>query len=127
MAGQVVHFELPAEDLDRAQKFYQEAFGWRMNAQAGQGYVLVTTTETDERGHPRTAGSINGGMLRRQDPVRHPIITILVDDVDGAIKKVVKAGGKIVRGREAVGSIGIAAYVQDPEGNTVGLWQPLMG
>ena len=32
MADKVVHFEIPADDLDRARAFYREAFGWTINS-----------------------------------------------------------------------------------------------
>ena len=49
MSDPIVHFELPADDLDRAQRFYREGFGWTLNAMPGMGYVLVSTTPTDEQ------------------------------------------------------------------------------
>src|SRR5690606_15349347 len=47
MAGQVVHFEIPADDMERAQAFYREAFGWRLNPMPEMSYTLVTTVEPD--------------------------------------------------------------------------------
>jgi uncharacterized protein len=123
MAGQVVHFEVPADDLDRAQKFYQNAFGWQMRPLPEMNYTLVTTTATGDNGMPTDPGAINGGMMRRGAPVTAPIITIDVDDIDEALATIERLGGKTAVGRQAVGDMGWAAYFVDPEGNTVGLWQ----
>lgn len=123
MTDAVVHFELPADDLERAQAFYREAFGWTLNSVPGMGYVLVSTTPTDEQGAPREAGAINGGMLRRQEPVSAPVITIQVESIDQALERIERLGGSVARGRHAVGTMGFAAYVRDTEGNVVGLWE----
>ena len=123
MAGQVVHFEVPADDLDRAQKFYQDAFGWQMRPLPEMNYTLVSTTPTGEDGMPKDPGAINGGMMRRGAPVTAPIITIEVDDIDAALGTIERLGGRTAVGRQPVGDMGWAAYFVDSEGNTVGLWQ----
>jgi hypothetical protein len=72
---------------------------------------------------PTEAGAINGGMLERQDPVKAPIITISVDNMDQAAMTIEKNGGKIIRAKMPVGDMGFAAYFRDTEGNVIGLWQ----
>jgi predicted enzyme related to lactoylglutathione lyase len=121
--GKVVHFEIPADDLSRAKKFYSTVFGWRMNEMPEMEYVMVGTTESDENGMPRQLGAINGGMLKRQDPVRNPVVTIDVESIDDALASVKKNGGRVVREKLAVGDMGFTAYFSDSEGNVIGLWQ----
>jgi uncharacterized protein len=123
MSGRVVHFEIPADDVSRAETFYREAFGWTMNSIPDMGYTMVSTVPTDEKGMPKEPGAINGGMLARQEPVTGPVITIDVDDIDGALERIEKLGGKVLRPKTAVGDMGHAAYFRDSEGNAVGLWQ----
>lgn len=123
MSGRVVHFEIPADDVARAQEFYRSAFGWKLNSMPQMQYTLVTTTETDEQGAPNSPGAINGGMLQRQDPITAPIITIEVDDIDKTLENIESLGGTAMIGRQAVGDMGYAAYFKDSEGNVVGLWQ----
>jgi uncharacterized protein len=122
MSGRVVHFEIPADDVERAQAFYRDAFGWQLNSIPGMGYTLVSTTPSGDNG-PLEPGAINGGMLARQDPVQSTVVTIEVDDIDAALKTVESLGGKTVRGGMPVGDMGFAAYFADPEGNVVGIWQ----
>ena len=119
----VVHVEVPFDDAERATSFYREAFGWQLDSMPGFGYTMVTTTPTDERGRPSETGGINGGMLRRQGPITTPVITIGVDDMDDALTRIEKLGGKVAIGRQPVGDMGFSAYVQDTEGNLIGLWQ----
>jgi predicted enzyme related to lactoylglutathione lyase len=122
MSGRVVHFELPADDEERARAFYAEAFGWNLAPMPEMSYTLITTTPSGDAG-PLEPGAINGGMARRGGPISMPVVTIEVDDVDGALATVERLGGKTVQGRNAVGEMGFTAYFEDPEGNVVGLWQ----
>jgi predicted enzyme related to lactoylglutathione lyase len=125
LMDKVVHFEIPADDLGRAQKFYQSVFGWKMDQFPDMEYIIVGTTPVDENSMPKEPGSINGGMMKRQHPVTSPVITINVQDIDEALKKVKKMGGEVVRGKMLVGEMGYAAYFKDPEGNIIGLWQTI--
>jgi len=119
----VVHFEVPFDDGERAQTFYREAFGWSLASMPGMGYTLATTGPADESGRPAEPGSINGGMLARQGPITGPVIVLGVEDLDDALARVEKLGGKVAIGRQPVGDMGFAAYVHDTEGNLIGLWQ----
>ncbi|MBX4196444.1 VOC family protein [Candidatus Pacearchaeota archaeon] len=122
----VMHFEIPADDPQRAQKFYSSAFGWKANSMPNMGYTIFHTGPTDKQGMVQEKGFINGGMLKRQDCIQSPIITIVVDNMKEAIERVKKAKGHIIRDAEKVGEAGIAAYFKDTEGNVMGLWEPLM-
>ena len=119
----VVHFEIPFDDGERATTFYREAFGWNMDAMPQFQYVMVTTTPTDEQGRPAETGGLNGGMLEREGLITSPVITVNVENLDDAMARIEKLGGKVVLGRRTVGSAGFSAYVADTEGNLIGLWQ----
>src|SRR3982751_4793855 len=119
----VVHFEVPFDDGERATTFYREAFGWQLNSMPQMQYTLVSTTATDEQGRPSEPGAINGGMLARQGPIIAPIITIGVENLDDALSRIKKLGGKVAIGRQEVGDMGFSAYFHDTEGNLIGLWQ----
>ena len=121
--GSVVHFEIPADDVSRAEDFYRQAFGWKVSAMPDMGYTILSTTKTDDQGMPTAPGAINGGMMRRAEPLTGPIITISVDDIDRALEQVESLGGSTVQGRQEVGDMGYAAYFKDTEGNTMGMWQ----
>jgi uncharacterized protein len=127
MSGKVVHFEIPADDVERAQAFYRDAFGWTINAMPEMAYTIVRTTPTDEAGMPTEPGAINGGLLQRQTPITSPVITVDVEDIDDALRRIEELGGKTARDKFDVGGMGIAAYFTDPEGNVVGLWQNTPG
>jgi uncharacterized protein len=122
VTGRVVHFEIPFDDSERAQRFYSEAFGWQLMQLPDMGYVLATTGPSDQ-GPPSEPGFINGGMLQRELPVGGPVVTIDVEDVDASLEQIETLGGTTVSAKQAVGEMGFAAYFKDPEGNLMGLWQ----
>lgn len=124
MSGEVVHFELPAKDLARARKFYQKTFGWKMESVPEMDYTLVQTARVDRKGMPRDPGTINGGMAERGGPLKTTVVTVLVTNIDATVRKVARAGGKLVRKKMSIGPMGFVAYISDTEGNVVGLFQP---
>lgn len=119
----VVHFEIPADNLVRAKKFYQETFGWQLQDVPDMSYTMVRTTETDEKWMPKEPGAINGDMLKRNEAVPVPSFAIDVENLEEAIEKVKKSGGVIIKGKTSVGPMGFIAYFKDTEGNILSLWQ----
>jgi predicted enzyme related to lactoylglutathione lyase len=112
----VVHFELPADDLERAQRFYGEVFGWEFKRWDGpMPYVLVTTGK-EERG-------IDGGLLPRQARGAGTVNTIDVPSVDEYLGRILEKGGKVALPKMAVPGVGWLAYAIDTEGNTFGIMQ----
>ena len=120
----VVHFELPADNEERAKSFYQKVFGWDISKYPGMEYHVVGTTEVDPKTRmPTQPGAINGGLTKRNNEVKNTVITVDVPDIEAALKNIEKLGGKMVRKKEPVADIGFTAYFKDTEGNIVGLWQ----
>ena len=123
--NKVVHFEIPFDDQDRAQKFYSEVFGWNITKFPEMDYYLATTTPSDENMKPKEPGAINGGLLKKDPTGPHPVIVIDVESVDDHISKIEAAGGKTVMQKMQVGDFGLYARVADTEGNVIGIWQTL--
>ena len=122
----VVHFEIPAEDLDRAKAFYASVFGWQLQTMPMPGgeYTVVMTTPVDEQTQmPTEPGSINGGMMQRDERTPGPVITIDVDSIDDALREIESRGGSTVTPRTPIPGMGAFAYFKDPEGNVLGLWE----
>ena len=119
----VVHFEIPAEDTKRAQDFYSKVFGWKITPMPEMDYIILGTTEVDEEQMPKKSGAINGGMMKRNDKVKNPVITINVKDVDKALGEVKEAGGEVVVEKFEVGDMGYDAYFKDTEDNVLGVWE----
>ncbi len=124
----VCHFEVPFSDKDRAEKFYQDVFGWNiMPAPTEMPYSFAITTPVNEQFEPTAPGGINGGMYPRDDEggSTSPVIVIEVDSCEQRIKDVEAAGGSHVVGPVEIPNMGIYAQVKDSEDNIIGLWQPL--
>jgi predicted enzyme related to lactoylglutathione lyase len=124
--NEIVHFEIPVDNLDRAQKFYKPTFGWQLNYVKEMDYTIIQTTEVDEKNMPKKPGSINGGMMKRSKNVNAPVVTISVASIDDALAKIEKNGGKAIGKKMEVENMGWSAYFKDPEGNVIGLWQNKM-
>lgn len=111
----VIHFEIHAEDTNRASKFYESTFGWNFIKWDGpEEYYLINTGPDSEPG-------INGGLMKRRDPNGNVYNSIKVDSVDEYIKKVEENGGKVVVPKMAVQGMGYLAYCTDTEGNIFGI------
>lgn len=121
----VVHFEIPADDVEGAKSFYGSVFDWDLNTmQMAEGeYTIVTTTPVDDSMMPTEPGAINGGLMQRSDETPSPVITIDVDDIEQSLKDVEAAGGSTVTPRTAIPGMGAFGYFKDPEGNIMGLWE----
>jgi uncharacterized protein len=125
--GKVVHFEIPADDVERAKNFYGTIFGWYLQTvpMGESEYTSVRTTAVDEQTQmPTEPGAINGGMMQRDARITtSPVITIDVDGIDDALKQIEDKGGSTVLPRTPIPGMGAFAYFKDPEGNVLGLWE----
>lgn len=122
----VVHFEMPAEDKKRVAKFYEEAFGWKMQVLGPKmgNYILAQTTETDKDGMPQKPGAINGGFYEKGPYGTMPHLVISVDNLKKHIGIVKKAGGKLLGKPMDIPGVGNFIMFKDTEGNRVGMLQP---
>ncbi len=127
----VQHFEIPADDLARARKFYEAVFDWKTSdfpMPDGSQYVGLHTVEVDEKTHmPKEVASINGGMFKRGGtfPITAPTVAVVVADISAAIEKVKSNGGSVLMDVMNMAGMGLYAYVKDSEGNIIGVWQEL--
>lgn len=116
--GRIVHFEITADDVTRARKFY-EIFDWEITdaGMPGVEYWLAKTGD-DRMG-------IDGAIMPRGYQAQPSIIWVGVGDLDATITRVVAAGGSILGERQTVPGVGDTIYAKDTEGNTLGIIQPL--
>jgi predicted enzyme related to lactoylglutathione lyase len=126
--NRVVHFEIPADDLERAKRFYRENFGWKLNQLGPEmgNYVLVHTGPTDEQGMPQDKAFINGGLMKRDPSANSPVLVVAVEDADATVEKVKKSGGRLVGEILDIPNVGRYARVHDTEGNVIGVIKPIM-
>lgn len=124
----VVHFELPYDDRDRIARFYEAAFGWKLEKLGAEmgNYVLATTAEQDAR-PDAVRGAINGGFFPRSPdmPGQHPSVVMGVQDIQQAMKKVKDAGGEVLGTPMEIPGVGQYVAFLDTEGNRLSMLQPL--
>lgn len=113
----IVHFEIPADDMARAKRFYGELFGWVFqDRQAlpaeGPEYALIETG-----GHP------NGGLMKRVVPGQGIIDYFGVENLDASARKAQELGARLLVAETAVPSIGWWAVLEDTEGNGLAFFQ----
>ncbi len=125
MSNRVVHFEIHADDIDRASKFYAEVFGWKVERFGNMEYWGIWTAPKES-----TEPGINGGMLKRpgEKPkegqcVNSFVCTVQVENIDETIKKIEAAGGTLSMPKFAIAGMAWQAYYQDTEGNVFGIHQ----
>lgn len=113
MAGAVIHFEVPAEDVDRAQRFYSELFGW----QFGPSQM----PDLDYR-MARVSENAGAAVFPSENVTGHPHYYHDVPDIDAALAKVGELGGE-AENKAPVPGFGWFARCKDSEGNAFYLWQ----
>jgi predicted enzyme related to lactoylglutathione lyase len=117
MPNSIVHFEIPADDVSRAKKFYQKAFGWKISDPHKMDYFFVETKKKGEEG-------INGGLMQRKMPGQPFMNYLMVDSIEASCKKVERAGGVVVMPKTEIGlQMGSIAAFKDTEGNIMGFYQ----
>jgi uncharacterized protein len=112
-----VHFDMSADNPERAVEFYSEIFGWKFQKWEGpMEYWLIETGEKSELG-------IDGGMSRRSGDNNTIMNTIEVPDADEYASKITSKGGTIMMPKSAIPGVGWFVAAKDTEGNPLGLMQ----
>lgn len=126
MANRIAHFEIQADDVERAATFYREIFGWTIEKwdSPDMEYWMIMTAEKDSK-----EVGINGGLLKRPMKLGEHcgtnafVCTAIVDDYETCAKKILDAGGKIAMPKFAIANMAWQGYFIDTEGNTFGIHQ----
>ncbi len=123
----IVHFEIPANNIEVLKAFYEKLFDWKIihSPVEGMDYWIIQTVPTDEKGMLQKPG-VNGGMFPKQPSQKElkQVNYITVENVDTYIEKVTKLGGRLLMPKQQVPGVGFIALVIDPEGNSFGLLHP---
>ena len=120
----VTGFEIPAEKMDRAKKFFKKVFGWKIDAHKEVLYH-IETVDTDKNWMPKEKGAINGGIFKRESKSNKVTVVVDVPSIEKTLKAVKGSGGKVVTGKTEAGEWGWWAEVMDTEGNILELWEDM--
>ena len=112
--GTITHIEFPADDVERAKRFYAAVAGWEFSEMEGMaGYWLF-----------RTSDASGGGIGRRGESVGDVVrVYIDVDDLEAAVAAATANGGSVVTPPSDIPGQGRFAAVRDPEGSEIGLYE----
>ena len=121
-----MHFEIPADDIEKIKKFYQELFGWTMNKYPGPTtYYMMGTVPINEKTMMPIRPGVNGGLYEKKNAsspeLAIPLNYISVESVEEYSKKIQALGGKILVPKMEIPTIGWWALAVDPEGNHFGI------
>lgn len=107
--SKVIHFEIPADDPERAVKFFTEVFDWKIKKWEKNDYWLIESGEEDELG-------INGAIKPKENgsAVRN---AISVDSYQESVQKIENSGGKMLTNEMTIPGVGITGAFRDTEGN----------
>jgi len=116
----VIHFEIHADQPERAMRFYASVFGWQFTSLKGMP-VDYWAVQTGDQGP-----GIDGGLMLRLTPLDSAAVTafvatIAVPDLDQYVMKVATSGGQLAVPKMAIRGIGWFAYCKDTEGNLFGM------
>jgi predicted enzyme related to lactoylglutathione lyase len=118
--SRVIHFDIEAENPQRAAEFFTKVFGWKISKWEGEKwegpseYWEITTGKEGEPG-------INGGLMKKVKDRQTSSIAVGVDSIDNVTRKIEEAGGEIVFPKTTVPGFGYIANFKDPEGNVISI------
>lgn len=112
--AKVFHFEIPADDVERAKKFYGELFGWSFEKLTEGDHWMITTNGKFP---------LNGGLLPRQHPEQKVTNYVDVPSVDEYTTRAKRLGARVVVEKRPVRGMGYYSVCKDMEDNTFGIWQ----
>ncbi|MCR6030974.1 hypothetical protein GGQ22_05910 [Nocardioides sp. zg-579] len=110
------YVEVPVPDLEAAERFYGEAFGWRFR-RYGPSYAAILA--------PSGRGEV-GGLAATGEPGAstspgRPLVLLHSADLDATLAAVRAAGGTVVREPYAFPG-GRRFHLTDPGGTEIGVW-----
>ncbi|HXS59914.1 MAG TPA: VOC family protein [Candidatus Sulfopaludibacter sp.] len=119
----VQHFEIAADDVQRAQEFYKKVFGWTMQRMSNpvrpeEDYWTFETKDDDGN------QGLSGGMMKRQSPQQTVTNYVSVLSIDEYSLKINQSGGKIIIPKTKLPDMGFIAVCLDSENNMFGLFEP---
>ena len=114
--GTITHVEIPADDPERAKRFYAAVAGWAFGTMGEYPNYWLFRTEEGHGGGLGTRGDSVGSVIR---------LYITVDRLEDAVAAAEANGGKVVTPPSDVTGQGRFAAVLDSEGSEIGLWEPV--
>ena len=127
--NRITHFEIHADDVERAAKFYTDVFGWdikKWDSKEMEYWMVMTAPDGSKE------PGINGGLIKRPAPLTDKmcgsnafVATVVVTNYDEIAKKILAAGGKEAMPKFSIAGMAWQGYFLDTEGNTFGIHEAI--
>lgn len=117
----IAYFEIPADDIRRAKKFYAGLLDWEFMPSRVPGIPVEYWNISTGKSGKDTLNM--GGLYQRKEPSSRMLMYAVVKDIDTALAKVEELGGKIISPKMTLDAVGTLVTIIDSEGNLIGLWE----
>jgi hypothetical protein len=113
-------FEIPAHDIDRAQRFYERLLGTTLRRETMGPQTLAVFPYEGE--HATGGCLISGPTVAKASGEGTLVYLAVTPTLDTALDRLAAAGGKLATPKVTLpGDMGVFAHIVDSEGNRVGL------
>lgn len=109
--AKIEHFEIPADDMKRAQDFYGKVFGFTFEEWDPDNVMVHTGSDEGI-----------GGDIHKRGVVPHPTVVITVDNIEETVAAIVAEGGEQVGEIQPLDESSRYGYFRDSEGNMIGIY-----
>jgi uncharacterized protein len=119
--AQLAHFAINADDVDRAQRFYERVFAWRFEPWGPPNFFQIRMGRDPGEG-------IRGALQKRREfipgeRIRTAECSFAVTDIDAVAAAVTSNGGTIIIPKVLIPTVGHVLFFRDTEGNVIGTAQ----
>jgi len=116
MPNNIAHFDIAADDVERARRFYERVFGWHFEAWGPPDFYMIRTGTDEDPG-------IHGSLSKRQKPLVGGgrvgfECTVAVENLEPIKAAITGAGGKVLLEDHEIVGVGMLIHFEDTEGNT---------
>jgi predicted enzyme related to lactoylglutathione lyase len=105
------HFEIPADNTNTLKNFYSNLFRWQFKEHEQiKDYWMITNA------------GISGGIMKKENPRQITTMFVEVESIDNYMQKAQELDAKVIKNKQEITN-GFYAVMEDPQGNTFGIWQ----
>ncbi|MCE7742981.1 MAG: VOC family protein [Candidatus Heimdallarchaeota archaeon] len=110
----IVHIEIPADDINKAKDFYETIFKWEVTVNTGYDEYAFFKDAED---------GIGGAFQKSEEMLTTALLYISVEDIEQMLTKIEDKGGQIISNKTEISEEhGYYALFKDTCGNSMGLW-----
>lgn len=117
MTAALRHFAINADDLTRARRFHEQAFGWSYAPWGPPDFFQTRNAGPGLFGALQSRRTIEGQTMPDIE------LTFGVADIEATLAEIQAAGGQVLMSPFHIQTVGHLAFFRDSEGNIAGIMQ----